>query len=868
MPVRNGAALLGRAIRSLLRQTCPDWELIAVDDCSSDGSAEMLKAWADRDPRIRLVRLPENVGPGAARNAALRVAQGRMIAYLDHDDEYFPDYLEAVMRHRGKGDVLVFGYDVVHDDRASPHLNPLPRGEGTGGRKSEIRSSKYETNSKIQNLKSETERPHPNPLPVGEGTKSPNLLPRGEGTGGPNAGPVREGEGTERVETWDPTPLRHNLFAVSPAVPLGIAHCRSLLEKVGGFNELLWHEEDWDFWKRLARAGAEFSFLPLKSGRYHVRADSLSRVPHLSPRQRQTVVANWEAGRPIFTPAENEKYEISDLRREESPHPNPLPEGEGTNSPHPNPLPKGEGTDGPHPGPLPVGEGTRKIVFLSPHCLADPTSGAAVATAQGLRFLQTLGFQCRAFCGARLDRPEEIETALRRHGIVYRHSALDVGNGQAPVLVAALEGFRGHGADGPLEVTIFPQEAARQTDFYRACGAFLDADRPDAALTYGGDPLAETLIRLAKNRDLPVVFWLHNFAYHDPRAFRLADYVIVPSQFNRRYYWESMGLAAQVLPLVVDWTRAEVEICPNPNRLPVGGGTAGRKSEIRNSKSETNSEIQNLKSETRNPHPNPLPVGEGTNSPHPNPLTEGEGTNSPHPLPVGDGTNSPHPNPLPKGEGTNSPRPLPAGEGTACYVTFVNPEPIKGLYVFARIAAQLACRRPDIPLLVMSGRSRAGWQQQTGIDLSQLPNVTIRSSAPDPREFYAATRLLLMPSLWNESFGLVAAEAMLNGIPVLASNRGALPETIGHAGFLFDIPARYTSGTRDVPTPEEVEPWVETIIRLWDHAAEYDSRSHAAREHAVQWHPSRLAPIYREFFGRITHQPGPPLVPIQPAREI
>ncbi len=125
-----------------------------------------------------------------------------------------------------------------------------------------------------------------------------------------------------------------------------------------------------------------------------------------------------------------------------------------------------------------------------------------------------------------------------------------------------------------------------------------------------------------------------------------------------------------------------------------------------------------------------------------------------------------------------------------------------------------------------------------------------------------------MPSLWNESFGLVAAEAMLNGIPVLASNRGALPETIGHAGFLFDIPARYTSGTRDVPTPEEVEPWVETIIRLWDHAAEYDSRSHVAREHAVQWHPGRLAPIYREFFGRITHQPGPPLVPIQSAREI
>ncbi len=102
---------------------------------------------------------------------------------------------------------------------------------------------------------------------------------------------------------------------------------------------------------------------------------------------------------------------------------------------------------------------------------------------------------------------------------------------------------------------------------------------------------------------------------------------------------------------------------------------------------------------------------------------------------------------------------------------------------------------------------------------------------------------------------------MLNGIPVLASNRGALPETIGDAGFLFDIPARYTPETREIPTAEEVEPWVEAIIRLWDDAAEYERWSHAARQHAQQWHPDQLAPIYRDFFSNITHQPGPPLVP-------
>ena len=96
---------------------------------------------------------------------------------------------------------------------------------------------------------------------------------------------------------------------------------------------------------------------------------------------------------------------------------------------------------------------------------------------------------------------------------------------------------------------------------------------------------------------------------------------------------------------------------------------------------------------------------------------------------------------------------------------------------------------------------------------------------PDPRDFYPPvlrTKLLLMPSLWLESFGLIAAEAMLNGVPVLASNRGALPETIGDAGFLFDVPDRYTFQTRELPTADDVAPWIETILRLWDDPVEYD----------------------------------------------
>jgi glycosyltransferase involved in cell wall biosynthesis len=134
-------------------------------------------------------------------------------------------------------------------------------------------------------------------------------------------------------------------------------------------------------------------------------------------------------------------------------------------------------------------------------------------------------------------------------------------------------------------------------------------------------------------------------------------------------------------------------------------------------------------------------------------------------------------------------------------------------------------------------------------------------STGDPREFYAMTKVILMPSLWNESFGLVAAEAMINGIPVLGSNRGALPETVGDGGILFDIPECYTPETRIVPTPGEVEAWVDTIIRLWDDKEFYAQATEKARQRAECWRPERLAPFYRDFFSNLVPQPSPPVVP-------
>ena len=124
------------------------------------------------------------------------------------------------------------------------------------------------------------------------------------------------------------------------------------------------------------------------------------------------------------------------------------------------------------------------------------------------------------------------------------------------------------------------------------------------------------------------------------------------------------------------------------------------------------------------------------------------------------------------------------------YVTFINPQPSKGMTVFVRIALELNQRRPDIPLLVVEGRGTSNALARLPVDLSGLTNLHRMANTPDPRDFYRVSRAVLVPSLWRESLGRVPMEALANGIPVLASDRGALPETLGNAGFVFTIPER------------------------------------------------------------------------------
>ncbi|HWE40547.1 MAG TPA: glycosyltransferase [Isosphaeraceae bacterium] len=185
------------------------------------------------------------------------------------------------------------------------------------------------------------------------------------------------------------------------------------------------------------------------------------------------------------------------------------------------------------------------------------------------------------------------------------------------------------------------------------------------------------------------------------------------------------------------------------------------------------------------------------------------------------------------------------------YVTFVNPIPEKGLYAFARIADELGRRRPDIPLLVIESRGTEATLAACGLDLRAHGNVHLMAQTSDPRRFWGVTRICLVPSLWWESQGLVAVEAMMNGVPVVASDRGALPETLGRAGIVLPLPDRLTPATRTLPTAEEVGPWVESVIRLWDDAGFHAEHRRRALVEAERWAPEILEHEYVRFFEQL-----------------
>lgn len=182
-----------------------------------------------------------------------------------------------------------------------------------------------------------------------------------------------------------------------------------------------------------------------------------------------------------------------------------------------------------------------------------------------------------------------------------------------------------------------------------------------------------------------------------------------------------------------------------------------------------------------------------------------------------------------------------AAEESRAFATFVHPAPHKGLMLFARLADMLGSRRPDIPILVVqSGHSGGALNNIPGIDFGRYPHIMAAPAVPTPADYFALTRVLMVPSVWEEPFGRVAAEAMINGIPPLVSERGSLPHVIGGdyadggCGRVLPIPEWMTFRTTRLPSEEEIAPWFDAVCALWDDRQLYDAM--AARGRAMAEH--------------------------------
>lgn len=129
-PSYNCSRFIGETIDSILSQSYHKWELLITDDCSTDNSREIISEYCRRDSRIRLFKLDNNSGAGAARNNSIKEATGRYIAFCDSDDRWYPNKLEEQLTFMTQNNVTLSytSYDVCNeDDHLIGYIKCLPK---------------------------------------------------------------------------------------------------------------------------------------------------------------------------------------------------------------------------------------------------------------------------------------------------------------------------------------------------------------------------------------------------------------------------------------------------------------------------------------------------------------------------------------------------------------------------------------------------------------------------------------------------------------------------------------------------------------------------------------------------------------------
>lgn len=121
MPSWNTGNFIAESIQSVINQTYKNWELIIVDDCSTDNTDEVVKSFKDK--RIRYLKNEKNSGAAITRNRAISEAKGEWIAFLDSDDLWLDEKLEKQLKFMGEHGYVFSYHDYVKIDEASQPLN-------------------------------------------------------------------------------------------------------------------------------------------------------------------------------------------------------------------------------------------------------------------------------------------------------------------------------------------------------------------------------------------------------------------------------------------------------------------------------------------------------------------------------------------------------------------------------------------------------------------------------------------------------------------------------------------------------------------------------------------------------------------------
>jgi len=191
-------------------------------------------------------------------------------------------------------------------------------------------------------------------------------------------------------------------------------------------------------------------------------------------------------------------------------------------------------------------------------------------------------------------------------------------------------------------------------------------------------------------------------------------------------------------------------------------------------------------------------------------------------------------------------------------VTMINPCAVKGISIFLALTRMFPERRfAALP----------GWGTTAAdrLNLEARPNVTQLRNCKDIDEVLKPTRVLLMPSLWLEGFGLIVVQAMIHGIPVIASDAGGLVEAKLGANFVIPVRPieRYEAVFDDQGLPwailpqQDLEPWAVALQALFSDRDLYDRESTASREAAFKFVGELRASRLEEFL--LALAPGEPL---------